>query len=162
MAAKDACPCKSGRPYKACCEPFHRGLSEAPDAEALMRSRFAAFAKKEVEYLYRTMHPEHPDRSHDKAAVLRALKASASGFRYAGLTILDRRDPGEDGIAQVLFLARLYEGSNDRSFVELSDFVHDGEGFRYLRGKLISAAALKGDPAALTIEAFRTEERRTG
>ena len=155
MAAKDLCPCRSGKPYKACCEPFHRGAREAPDAEALMRSRFAAFAKKEAAYLWRTLHPDHEDRQRPEAEVLRALHASAGTFRYAGLAILDTRPPGEDGIAQVLFLARLFEGSNDRSFVELSDFAHDGEGWRYLRGTLRPARAIPGDPMRLTIDAFR-------
>lgn len=154
MASKDDCPCRSGRPYKACCEPYHRGARQAPDAEALMRSRFAAFAKKEAVYLWRTLHADHEDRQHGEAWVLRSLRASAGTLRYAGLAILDRRDPGEDGIAQVLFLARLFEGSNDRSFVELSDFAHDGEGWRYLRGELLPAAAVKVDPKALTIAAF--------
>lgn len=155
MAAKDLCPCRSGKPYKACCEPFHRGAREAPDAEALMRSRFAAFAKKEAAYLWRTLHPDHEDRQRPEAEVLRALRASAGTFRYAGLAILDTRPPGEDGIAQVLFLARLFEGSNERSFVELSDFAHDGEGWRYLRGALRPVRAIPGDPARLTIDAFR-------
>jgi SEC-C motif domain protein len=159
MAAKDACPCRSGRLYKACCEPFHRGALEAPDAEALMRSRFAAFAKKEVDYLFRTLHPDHEDRQHDRADVLRSLKASASNFRYAGLAILDRREPDEEGIAQVLFLARLFEGSNERSFVELSDFAHDGEGWRYLRGTLRAASAIPGDATALTITTFGAQAR---
>lgn len=154
MASKDACPCRSGRPYKACCEPYHRGAREAPDAEALMRSRFSAFAKKEVNHLWRTLHPDHEDRQRDEAEVLCALRSSASTLRYAGLAILDTREPGDDGIAQVLFLARLFEGSAERSFVELSDFSHDGEGWRYLRGKLLPVRAVPGEPAKLTIETF--------
>jgi SEC-C motif domain protein len=160
MAAKDDCPCRSGRPYKACCEPYHRGLREAPSPPELMRSRFAAFAKKEPAYLWRTLHPEHEDRQRPEAEVLRALRTSASTFRYAGLAILDQREAGDDGIAQVLFLARLFEGSNERSFVELSDFAHDGEGWRYLRGQLRPLSAIKVDPMTLTIAAFTDLTRR--
>lgn len=159
MAARDSCPCRSGLPYKACCEPLHRGAREAPDAEALMRSRFAAFAKKEVEHLWRTLHPDHEDRQRERAEVLRALKASAGTLRYAGLAILDRRPPDAEGVAQVLFLARLFEGSAERSFVELSDFAHDGEGWRYLRGELAPVRAIEGDPATLTIETFAARRR---
>jgi SEC-C motif-containing protein len=119
-----------------------------------MRSRFAAFAKKEVEYLWRTLHPDHEERRRDKAEVLRALRSSASTLQYSGLAILDRREPGADGIAQVLFLARLFEGKTERSFVELSDFSHDGEGWRYLRGKLLPVEAIQGDPMRLRIETF--------
>ena len=162
MPSKDDCPCRSGRPYKACCGPYHRGEREAPDAEALMRSRFAAFAKKEAEYLWRTLHPDHEDRRRDKAEVMRSIRATASELRYAGLAILDRRGPDEDGIAQVLFLARLFQGSSERSFVELSDFAHDGEGWRYLRGELRGIGALRGDPTALRIASFAAHLASSG
>lgn len=154
MPSKDDCPCGSGRLYKGCCAPFHRGEREAPDAEALMRSRFAAFAKKEAAYLVRTLHPEHADRGRDDATLVREIKASSGAFRYAGLAILDRREPDAEGIAQVLFLARVFDKSQDRSFVELSDFGHDGDGWRYLRGTSIPVRALKGDAKTLTITTF--------
>lgn len=145
-----------------CCGPYHRGEREAPDAEALMRSRFSAFAKKEADYLWRTLHPDHEDRGRDKAEVMRSIRATASALRYAGLAILDRRGPDADGIAQVLFLARLFQGSSERSFVELSDFAHDGEGWRYLRGELRGLGALAGDPMALTIAGFEEMVGRAG
>jgi SEC-C motif-containing protein len=51
-----ACPCGSGRAYEECCEPFHLGAA-APTAEALMRSRYSAFALGLAPYLLRTWHP---------------------------------------------------------------------------------------------------------
>ncbi|WP_241973549.1 YchJ family protein [Cryobacterium sp. TMT2-15-1] len=51
------CPCLSGNPYSACCGRFHRGDAFAPTAEALMRSRYAAFAVGEPDYLLTTWHP---------------------------------------------------------------------------------------------------------
>jgi SEC-C motif-containing protein len=154
MPSKDDCPCGSGRLYKACCAPFHRGDREAPDAEALMRSRFAAFAKKDAAYLWRTLHPEHEERQRDEAAAVREIRSSAGNFRYAGLAILDRQGPDGEGIARVLFLARVFDKSQERSFVELSEFAHDGEGWRYLRGDSLLLRAFKGDAKTLTIATF--------
>jgi len=57
-----ACPCWSGRTYDACCAPYHRGEREAPDPVSLMRSRYAAFALGEAEYLVRTLAEGHPDQ----------------------------------------------------------------------------------------------------
>ncbi|TFC89835.1 YchJ family protein [Cryobacterium sp. TMT3-29-2] len=51
------CPCLSGNPYSECCGRFHRGEALAPTAEALMRSRYAAFAVGEPDYLLATWHP---------------------------------------------------------------------------------------------------------
>ncbi|MED5389741.1 MAG: YchJ family protein [Pseudomonadota bacterium] len=49
------CPCQSGLDYAQCCQPLHQG-QPAPSAEALMRSRFAAFARKDTDYLNRSWH----------------------------------------------------------------------------------------------------------
>jgi SEC-C motif-containing protein len=49
-------PCGSGDTYADCCGRFHAG-TPAPTAEALMRSRFSAFAIGNPEYLLATWHP---------------------------------------------------------------------------------------------------------
>ncbi|GII55849.1 UPF0225 protein [Planotetraspora thailandica] len=51
-----SCPCGLPAPYAECCGRFHAGQA-APTAEALMRSRFAAFAVQDEAYLLRTWHP---------------------------------------------------------------------------------------------------------
>jgi SEC-C motif-containing protein len=51
-----ACPCGLGDDYDACCGRFHAGAA-APTAEALMRSRYSAFAVGDADYLLRTWHP---------------------------------------------------------------------------------------------------------
>ena len=51
------CPCCSGKTYEECCAPFHRKEKHAPTAEALMRSRYSAYAIPNGEYLMETTHP---------------------------------------------------------------------------------------------------------
>lgn len=51
------CPCCSGKTYEECCKPYHNGEKNAPTAEALMRSRFSAFAIPNGEYLMETTLP---------------------------------------------------------------------------------------------------------
>ena len=48
------CVCGSMLPEKDCCLKYINGLEEAPTALALMRSRYTAFAKGKVDYLYNT------------------------------------------------------------------------------------------------------------
>src|SRR5690606_41892732 len=50
------CPCGSLLPYEECCRVLHNG-EPAPTAEALMRSRFAAFALGRDDYLLASWHP---------------------------------------------------------------------------------------------------------
>lgn len=63
------CPCESGKPYSQCCEPYHLG-TPAPTAEALMRSRYSAYALATQipalsEYLLQTWHPDTRPQSLD-------------------------------------------------------------------------------------------------
>ena len=59
-AADDVCPCggypSPGTTYQACCGRWHGG-EPAPNAQALMRSRYTAFAIGAEDYLLRTWHP---------------------------------------------------------------------------------------------------------
>jgi len=150
------CPCHSGLAYEACCAPFHRGEREAPEPGALMRSRYAAFACGEAEYLVRTLHEDHPDRALPRADLMRSLRAAKERLRYPSLLILEERrsPPGAGGTAEVLFAAGLVESGRDCSFVELSDFAHDGAGWRYLSGILVPLATLGRAAEGLTIDAF--------
>jgi len=56
IGPEDRCPCQSGEQYGQCCGRFHGGAA-APTAEQLMRSRYAAFAVGDADYLLRTWHP---------------------------------------------------------------------------------------------------------
>ena len=160
--APRACPCHSGLAYEGCCAPYHRGQREAPDPAALMRSRYAAFARGEAEYLVRTLHEDNPDRATPRADLLRSLRAAKERLRYPSLTILEAPPPRADGTAEVLFAAGLLEGGRDFGFVELSDFGHDGIGWRYLSGILVPFAELGRAPEGLTIETFLAIAGRAG
>lgn len=136
MARQNDCPCCSGLPYRECCAPYHRNEAEAPDAEALMRSRFSAFALNEPEYLWKTLHPMHADRSLPKAEVIKGIKRSIAKLKFMRLRVLDKDGPDRDGVARVLFVAEVYEKGRDLTFMELSRFLRDGEGWRYVDGEI--------------------------
>jgi SEC-C motif-containing protein len=53
----EACPCGTGEPYVRCCGPLHAGDRHADTAEALMRSRYSAFAVRDAVYLAATWDP---------------------------------------------------------------------------------------------------------
>jgi len=48
------CPCGSGFQYSECCEPYLSGKKDAPTAEALMRSRYAAYVVQAIDYIIDT------------------------------------------------------------------------------------------------------------
>lgn len=52
-----SCPCGSGRSFDECCGPILAG-APAPSAEALMRSRYTAFVRHDLDHVERTHAPE--------------------------------------------------------------------------------------------------------
>ena len=148
------CPCTSGQSFGACCRPYLRAEREPPDAVSQMRSRFTAFALEHAEHLFRTIAPGHPDRARPPAEVMKDLRRACRTFEYRALQILDHKEADAAGRSLVLFHAHLGDRGRDRSFVELSDFVHDGVGFRYLSGQLRDGADLKAGDPPLTLATF--------
>ena len=99
------CPC-GGRVYRSCCEPLHRGDQRAETAEQLMRSRYSAFARREVDYLLAT----HPEPNVPEQQRCRALERSCRQTRWLGLTVLAVSSGGSgDREGTVQFEAR-YRG----------------------------------------------------
>ncbi|MEU9958230.1 YchJ family metal-binding protein [Streptomyces sp. NPDC050982] len=77
-ARNPSCPCGLAETYEKCCGRFHRGQGAALTAEALMRSRYCAFVKRDEAYLLRTWHPRtRPTRVEFDP-----------GMRWTGLEIL--------------------------------------------------------------------------
>lgn len=52
-----SCLCGSGSPFQTCCHVYVSGEGFAPTAEALMRSRYVAFALGRSDYIAETWHP---------------------------------------------------------------------------------------------------------
>ncbi|HEU5035740.1 MAG TPA: YchJ family metal-binding protein [Nocardioides sp.] len=85
MPLQPDCPCGSGATYDACCGRLHRGAATARTAEELMRSRYAAYAVGDTDYVFRTWHPRtRPDDLTPDPALT-----------WTGLTILEA---GEDRV----------------------------------------------------------------
>jgi len=146
------CPCHSGQRYAGCCAPYHRNEREAPTPEALMRSRYAAFALGLGPYLVRTLAATHPDLAAPRKDLERTLSRAKERQRFTGLRILHGASTGGHG--GVLFFARIFERGQDRSFAELSDFTREHGAWRYASGILLPSAALPVDIDTLTRASF--------
>jgi len=55
------CPCGSKEKYKKCCQGFHKNKKKAKNALILMKSRYCAYAMKEVKYIKKTTHKNNPE-----------------------------------------------------------------------------------------------------
>jgi SEC-C motif-containing protein len=140
------CPCFSGARYATCCGPLHAGAA-AETPEALMRSRYAAFALGLGEYLVDTLASSHPDRALPREELARALGRARERQRFLGLRVQQASAEGDQG--EVLFVARIFERGVDRSFAERSTFVKEQGAWRYAGGTLLPALDLPVVPTTI-------------
>jgi SEC-C motif-containing protein len=54
----ETCPCGSAEPEIDCCTPIRERAKQAPTAEALMRSRYTAFVRGDVDWIMESHHPD--------------------------------------------------------------------------------------------------------
>ncbi|WP_317983528.1 YchJ family protein [Nocardioides pantholopis] len=112
------CPCGSGTAYDACCGRLHRGAAQAATPEELMRSRYAAYAVGETDYVWRTWHPRtRPDSV-----------AQDPDLRWTGLDIV------ATGPDWVEFVARYETPSGPGELREHSRFARRAGRWFYLDG----------------------------
>lgn len=104
----DPCPCGSARLYAQCCGRYIEQGVAAPSAEALMRSRYSAYAKGKIDYLRKTMHAQMRDGKSDAAMLDWIAEAT-----FEKLVILNvRRGKALDKKGEVDFCAWCHRGDN--------------------------------------------------
>lgn len=122
------CPCGLPAAYADCCGRYHAGPLhlQAPDAERLMRSRYAAYVLDELDYLRATWHPD--TRPAD-------LAMNPPGLKWLGLEVRRTTQPDEDH-ATVEFVVRSKLGGKAHRLHETSRFVREGGRWFYVDGEL--------------------------
>lgn len=119
------CYCGSQNKYSNCCEPYHLGVAKAPTAEALMRSRYAAYCVQNVDYLLATTHIS-TRKNHDKKETL----AFAAQNHWIKLEILNATEN------MVEFKAYYLDASlQPHTHHEKSTFKKEGEDWFYVDGE---------------------------
>lgn len=113
------CPCGSGRKYKRCCRAWHQG-APAPDPEALMRSRYAAYCLGLVDYLIETTDPDGEAWGGPVERWRGELETSCRDTEYTGLEVLEAG--ADEDVGWVRFRARYRVPHGERAFHERSEF----------------------------------------
>lgn len=99
---KTECPCGSKQGFYDCCWPFISGAELPKTAEQLMRSRYTAFTKGNVDYIASTMQ-EAPGAS----ANIQDELAWIHDVKWLGLRVDHTEDGGpDDSEGLVQFVAR--------------------------------------------------------
>ena len=124
------CVCGSMLPEKDCCVQYIDGQKNAPTALALMRSRYTAFSKGKVDYLYNT-YVQDWRKEHQYENFVQSFQQVS----WTELEIVGVRDGGiqqENG--EVEFVAHYeYRGAH-LSLHERSSFRREEGAWRYIGG----------------------------
>lgn len=107
ISANAPCPCHSGKKYKQCCQPYHKGIVPAT-AVLLMRSRYSAYAMGLADYIIKTTHPDNPDFTEERENWKRSILHFSQNTEFSGLQIIQFIDGGNE--AFVTFEALLSGG----------------------------------------------------
>lgn len=125
------CPCKSRSRYADCCMRFHYGRARAETAEQLMRSRYAAYFFRRVDYLIDTTHPDTKDKH-----LRKQLEGTIHQANWCDLQIVGTaKGQKDDKIGKVEFIATYFVGEEQHELHELSRFKRYKGMWKYLDGK---------------------------
>lgn len=128
LSAQAPCPCGSDFPYTACCGPLHDGLDAEPPVhaatpEALMRSRYSAYALGLPDYLVATWHASTAPGDLDMPPT-----------KWLGLEVRDAAMSADAGVVE--FVARYRDGSGRAGRLhETSRFVREAGRWYYIDGQ---------------------------
>ena len=127
MPNKHPCPCGSGQDYPNCCGRFIDGNMLPETAEALMRSRYTAYALKNADYLRETWHP----------VTRRQELGLDEPVKWLDLKILSIEDGGpNDRVGRVEFIARYTINGRAHRLHENSRFQRHGGRWLYVDGAI--------------------------
>lgn len=131
MAGKFCC-CNSGSTEETCCGPFLAGQAVPDTPEQLMRSRYAAFFYKNIDYLIATRDPDY--REIDSR---RSLTDACDHTQWLGLFVIKTDDSQRvQGVGFVEFAA-FYDQNGPGQIHENSRFVNREGRWYYCDGQLL-------------------------
>jgi len=129
----ETCTCGSGLAYSECCGPVIKGDRPAETAEQIMRARYSAYAKNELDYLFASLHPAH--RSDYDAKSTRAWAERSEWHKLEILQTSGGRP--EDSEGKVEFIATYTEGGIKRDHHEIANFEKDSGVWYFVSGEAV-------------------------
>lgn len=144
MTTVSLCPCGSAATFEDCCGPILAG-APAATAEALMRSRYTAFVRHDLDHVERTHAPEVREDFNRAEA-----ERTADECDWQRLEILRASEEGDAGTVDFLIQFRR-DGENLRH--------HERASFRREEGRwlYVSGVVNPKDPPRRVVKVGRNE-----
>jgi len=136
-AAVEDCPCGAGVAYMACCGKLHKDSSVygAASAEQVVRARYSAYAKREIDFIIGSTHPLNKAFMTDIEHWQETIRNNCyDNFELKNCEIIDEQYEGEgdDQISKVKFIATMtqVDSREKTAFMETSTFKRAGKHIR--------------------------------
>jgi SEC-C motif-containing protein len=121
------CPCGTAKSYPECCGIYISGQTPAPTPLTLMRSRYTAYSKTNIEYIQQTMTaPANIDFNPEEA------KEWAASVSWLGLEIVAASQHNDRG--SVEFIAHFSHAGQQQKLHEISEFHLIHQHWYYVHG----------------------------
>ncbi len=115
------CPCGLEKEYSECCEPLIKGARKAETAEELMRSRYTAYSRAEIDYIVSTI-VKSKQSEQDKNSIRKWSKNST----WKKLEIVNTEKGGpDDDEGYVEFIAHYITDGDRQTHHEIANFVKE-------------------------------------
>ena len=135
------CPCGSALAYEACCEPVITGAAPAATPEALMRSRYSAYAMKALDHLKESLHPEHRADYDAEGA-----KRWAEGSEWLKLEVFETSGGGEDEDEGTVEFAATYRRKGEKvTHREEARFTRHKGRWYYTDGRMVTPGTVRNE-----------------
>jgi SEC-C motif-containing protein len=120
--------------YEECCRLYHSGEKQAPTAEALMRSRFTAFAMKDQAYILETWDSTNRPSKVD---------FPKDAIKWNRLEVVEKKKGGDKDVKGIVEFKAYYLLDGDQYVVNEVSRFHKNQGrWYYLDGKIKSIAKI--------------------
>ncbi len=125
------CVCGVGESTETCCLPIIKGKQSAKTAEALMRSRYAAYVLEEIDHLMNSVHPDSPGEADRKST-----EAWAKAAEWDRIQIVETVAGGEnDDEGVVEFIAHFKVQGVPQQHHERATFKRHNKKWYYMDGE---------------------------
>ncbi len=131
----DSCPCGSEKALKQCCLPVIEGAKKPATAEDLLRARYTAFTRGDIDYIVNTHHSKTQGEVNRQG-----IEEWSKQSEWLGLEILDKvGGSASDTSGTIDFHVKYRAGGKLQDHREHSVFEKENGDWRFL-----DAAALGG------------------
>lgn len=135
---KELCPCGSKKAEKYCCGMYLSGKKKPDTAEQLMRSRYTAFYRGNVDYLVATVHPDSrtpKDREE--------LTSTIDQTEWLGLKIIDTQKGKKQDRQGIVEFEAVFQVDEPRQLHERSRFIKIENRWFYVDGDILPGTVPK-------------------